>query len=255
MISKGVYMQTFDFGKKVFFLYPPHDFSKNVITSLFREGFEIYKLNSTDSLIKILSLYPDSILFINTDYPYKDINFIEFNDRILKQAEFKDLMVYTIFNESVSFGDKYLDYIALNRADEEIFSDINKILSDGKAHGKREYVRYGNFKDILSTITFSVGESKYSEGMHDISPKALSFSSENDMEHLVGKSFTNMELKVGVYKIIVHGKIEMSRMIAGKKIYIAVFDLDETEKENIFNFIFTSLEKGMDEISQKIKGS
>lgn len=248
-------MQTFDLGKKVFFLYPPHDFSKNVITKLFKEGFEIYKLNTTVSLFKILAAYPDSILFVNTDYPYENMSFTEFNDQILKQEEYKDLMVYAFFNESVSFGDKVLDYIALNRSDTEVFSDLNRILTDGKAHGKREYVRYGNFDDILSTISFTIEDTEYSEGMHDISPKALSFSSPQDLEYLVGENFTNMKLKVGVYEIIVHGKIEMSRVIGGKKIYIAVFDLDESEKENIFNFIFTSLEKGMDEILQKMEGS
>ncbi|MBF9017652.1 MULTISPECIES: hypothetical protein [unclassified Oceanispirochaeta] len=248
-------MQSFDLGKKVFFLYPPHDFSKNIITGLFREGFEIYKLNSTVSLLKILSAYPDSILVINTDYPYEDDGFSTFTDKILKQEEFKNLMVYTIFNESVSFADKVRDYIALNRPDEEVYSDLNRILTEGNAHGKREYVRYGNFDKYLSTISFTVEGNDYSEGMHDISPKALSFSSDKDMEHLVGKSFSDMKLKVGVYEITVHGKVELSRMIGGKKIYIAVFDLDESEKDNIFNFIFTSLEMGMDEIIQKMGGN
>lgn len=246
-------MQTFDLGKKVFFLYPPHEFSKNIITKLFRKGYEIYKLNATDTLETLLRTYPDAILFINTDYPYENMSFTEFNDNFLHREEFRDILVCSIFNESVSYGDKVRDYIALNRSDDEILDDLDRVLRDGKAHGKREYVRYGNFDEYLSTISFTVEGTDYSLGMHDISPKALSFSSEEDLEILVGKDFSNMKLRVGVYEIMVHGRIELSRMIGDKKIYIAVFSLNEDEKEEIFNFIFTSLEMGMDSIIQNIR--
>ncbi|MDC7232416.1 MAG: hypothetical protein PQJ58_04240 [Spirochaetales bacterium] len=247
-------MQTFDPGKKVFFLYPPHDFSKNIISRLFKAGFEIYILNRTDALLPVLSANPDSILVINTDYPYENMDFNDLNSRILNQAEFAAVKLYTIFHESVGFGEKVIDYIALNRNDDEVFNDLHRLLTEAGAHGKREYVRYGDFNGYLSTISFEVEGEVYSEGMHDISPKALSFSSEKDLEHLVSKDFSNMKLKVGVYEITVQGKIELSRTIGGKKIYIAVFSLNEEEKENIFNFIFTSLEKGMDDFIQNIDG-
>jgi hypothetical protein len=84
--------------------------------------------------------------------------------------------------------------------------------------------------------------------MHDISPKALSFSSDDDLDRLIESSFSDMRLKVGVYEITVVGRIVTSRMIGDKKIYIAEFEADESKKDEIFDFIFTSLEKGMDEI-------
>ncbi len=248
-------MQTFDLGKKVFFLYPPQDFSKTVINRLFAEGYEIYKLNSTDALVSLMHKFPDSVLFINTDYPYKSFDFDGFCNTTLKEQELSRLLVYTVFSEKVSFADTIKDYIAINRPEEEIYSDLSSILKDSGAHGKREYVRYGCIDDVLSTISFFCEGAGYTASMHDISPKALSFSSEDDLESLVGKDFSEMELSVGAYNITVQGRIEVSRMMGGKKIYIAVFDLDDASKGEVFDFIFTSLEKSMDETIQKIQGS
>ncbi|MDA3957542.1 hypothetical protein [Oceanispirochaeta sp.] len=245
-------MQAFNSGKKVFFLYPPQNFFKTIIKRIFKDGFEIYKLNSTENLLPLLQKFPDSVLFINTDYPYKDFNFTSFNDLDLHKKEYENLMVYSFFMEKVSYGDKILDYISLDRSDEEVYTDIYKILTEAQSHGKREFVRYGNYNEILSSILFNCNSDTYSTNMHDISPKALSFSTDEDLDKLVGSSFSNMRLKVGAYEINVKGVIGSSRMIADKKLYIANFETDEDKKEEIFDFIFTSLEKGMDEIIQSL---
>ncbi|MDC7241769.1 MAG: hypothetical protein PQJ50_15555, partial [Spirochaetales bacterium] len=133
-------MQTFDPGKKVFFLYPPQDFSKQVVGRLFVEGFEIYKLNSSDSLVPLMKMFPDSLLFINTDYPYKGFNFDDFCSTTLRENELSGLMVYTIFSEKVSFADVVKEYIAINRPADDIFDDLKTVLTEANAHGKREYV-------------------------------------------------------------------------------------------------------------------
>jgi len=240
-------MQPFNSGKKVFFLYPPQDFSKNIIMKLFKDGFETYKVNNSAKMIPLMEIFPDSILFINTDYPYTDFDITDFNDRVLKENQFENLLVYSFFKEKVNYGDKIKDYISIDRDDDEVYKDIISILKETQAHGKREFVRFGSYNEILSTVTFNSNGQEYIADLHDISPKALSFSAVRDMNDLIGLPFSNMRLKVGAFEILTSGKIDSGRTISDKKIYIAVFDTEERMREDIFNFIFTSLEKGLDE--------
>ncbi len=250
--TRGVNMQPFNSGKKVFFLYPPQEFARNVIMPLFDDGFEIYKLNSSEKVLSLLARFPDSVLFINNDYPYEDFDITDFNDNFLKKSEFENLSVFSFFREKVSYGDKIRDYISIEREDQEVYQDIKKILLESDAHGKREYVRYGNYDEILSTITFQSNGQEYIADLHDISPKALSFSAVRDMNDLIGLPFHDMKLKVGTYEIVTAGRIDSGRTVSGKKIYIAVFDLDDKMRSEVFNFIFTSLEKGLDDLLKEL---
>ena len=245
-------MQTFNNGRKVFFLYPPRDFSTGILSRLFREGFEIYSISAPEKLIPLLEEFPDSLLFINSDYPYADFSLQNFCDRDLKAESLKDVGVYTFFSEGVSFAEGIRDYIALDRDEDEVLTQLREILEKEEAHGKREFVRFGNYETVLSTLSFSCEGESLSADMHDISPKALSFSSSRDMTELIGKTLSGIGLRVGAYEITVSGVLDSNRSIGGKDIYIVMFNEDDAMKTEIFNFIFTSLEKGMDELISKL---
>ena len=241
-------MQTFNNGRKIFFLYPPREFSITVLSRLFREGYEIYAINTVDKLIPLFKSFPDALIFINTDYPYTDFDLQTFCDKELKDESLEDVAVYTFFTEGVSFAENIRDYISLDRDESEILEQLREILEKEEAHGKREFVRFGSYNEVLSTIGFTCGEDKLSAEMHDISPKALSFSSSKDMSGYIKKNLTDIGLSVGAYEIKVSGILESSRTIAGKEINIVMFEGDAAKKDEIFNFIFTSLEKKMDEL-------
>jgi len=243
-------MTQFNLGKKVFFLYPPVDFSKSILNRLFEDGYEIYKLNSTENIVLLLREFPDSILFINSDYPYEDFDLQQFNDQILHQEDFSDLTTYAFFSQSVTYGDMVKDYVSLEQPAEELYQNIRGILEEAQAHGKREHVRFGSYSEVISTFPFTSEGQRYEVNLHDISPRALSFSSGDDLKNLVGNDLSDMNLKVGAYEITVSGKLDSSREIGGKELYIVTFDPEKymEYRELLYNFIFTSLERKMDGI-------
>ncbi len=242
-------MSQFDMGKKVFFIYPPVDFAKNTLRKLFEKGFEIYKINSTEKLIPLLESFPDAVLFLNTDYPYEDFDLKSFNDTILPAH--KGVQAYTFFNESVTFGDQFKDYISLNQSEDELLEQLVTILDENGSHGKREYVRFGSYSRKLCDFSFECEGMTLEGSLHDISPRALSFSCHTNLEEYLTSPVKDMELSVGAYSIKVSGILEQKREFAGNPLYISVFDGVEYEEE-LFNFVFTSLEKEMDELIQNL---
>ncbi|OQY35040.1 MAG: hypothetical protein B6241_02650 [Spirochaetaceae bacterium 4572_59] len=240
-------MNQFSLGKKIFFLYPPVDFSRKFLRKQFENGYEIYTLNNTEKLEILLETFPDSVLFMNSDYPYEDYNIQKFIDVTLKQDMYKDLQVYSFFTESVSYGERIKDYISLDQPEQKISEALGKILQESNAHGKRAQVRFGSYSEVISQFTFKAGGRDHKADLHDISPKALSMSSESVLDDFMDQTLHDIHLTVGAYNIKVSGVLSQKREIGGKTLFIVTFDGKQYEKE-LFNFIYTSLEKKMDEI-------
>ncbi len=244
-------MSQFDMGKKIFFLYPPIDFAKKTLRKLYEEGYEIYKIHNTEKLKPLLTSFPDALLFINTDYRNEDFNLNDFINNDLKDLSLVNLKVFAFFQQSVTFSDMFQDYVSLDQNDEELFSQLKDLLKDQECHGKREYVRFGSYREILCRFPFQCENQKLEGALHDISPKAISFSCESDLEPFIDKNVSDLELSVGAYRIKVSGILSQKREFEGKPLYIARFISQEYE-EVLFNFIFTSLEKKMDEFIQNL---
>lgn len=244
-------MNQFNLGKKIFFLYPPVDFSRKFLRKQFENGYEIYSLNNTEKLESLLETFPDSVLFMNSDYPYENYDIQKFINTTLKLEAYKELQVYSFFSESVSYGEMIKDYISLDQPDEKISEVLDQILRESEAHGKREHVRFGSYNEIISQFSFSAGGKEYKANLHDISPKALSLSSESVLDDFIDQPLNDIHLTVGAYNIQISGVLSQKREIGGKILFIATFDGIQYETE-LFNFIYTSLEKKMDEIVQSL---
>lgn len=240
-------MSQFNLGKKIFFLYPPVDFSRKSLREQFEKGYEIYTLNSTEKLEILLETFPDSVLFINSDYPYEDYNIKKFIDQTLKLDTYKDLQVFSFFSEGVSYGEMIKDYITLDQSEQNLSEALGKILHESDAHGKREHVRFGSYSEIISEFSFKAGGKDHKANLHDISPRALSMSSESVLDDYLDQTLQDIHLTVGAYNIKVRGVLSQKREIGGKVLFIVNFVGEQFEKE-LFNFIYTSLEKKMDEI-------
>ena len=246
-------MSQFDFGKKIFFLYPPVEFSNTILRKLFEEGYELYKLNSTKNLFPLLKTYPDSLLFLNSDYPYEDFDLTAFYSRLKEDQNLQTLQVYAFFFEGVTFGEQIKDYISLDQPEDDLTGQFRTILSHEEAHGKRANVRFGSYSETICRFSFHCGGSMIEADLLDISPQALSFSAETDLKPFLKQPLSNVHLTVGAFTIDVSGTLSQKRQIGGKTIYIATFDGTEYQRD-LFNFIFTSLEKRMDEIIHSLKG-
>ena len=244
-------MSHFDPGKKIFFLYPQVEFSRNILRKLYESGFEIYQLRNTENLIPLMRAYSDSLLFVNSDYPYENFDFEDFNNTVLKQDDFRDLMVYSFFTEKVTYGDRVKDYISLSQDDKTLFSSLKKILEQAGAHGKREYVRFGSYSESITPFSFICSGREYKASLHDISPRAISLSSQEDLSPLMGQLISKIILTVGAYRIGLSGLLSQKREISGKVLYIVIFGGDDYQEE-LFNFIYTSLEKKMDELIENL---
>ncbi len=240
-------MEILDGGRKVLFLYPPHSFSKSVIKPLFLQGYEAYKIGSTEKLLSLLQRFPDVLLFINTDYPYsKEFDLPVFLSSLTEEL-FPALRVYALFQESLHIASPFRDFIDMGASPDEQLERILKILVTEKAKGRREFIRYGSKDTILCPVRFFCQKVSYQGYMHDIGPKSLSFSSDQDLTSLVDKPFEDMTMTVGAYTIALDGKITAARTEEQKVIYVGDFHLEKDQEKDVKNFIFTSLEKSMDD--------
>lgn len=138
-----------DFGRKVFFLYPPFDFEKKVMHTLFDLEYEIYIINDHLKAKSLLKQYPDSIFFVNIDEkltPDEWFNFVvSFEEDSVLSTIFLGILCsripkatkeHFLLHATIPAG-----LISLNHPYEDIIDQLKNILEINGAKGRRKYIR------------------------------------------------------------------------------------------------------------------
>lgn len=142
-----------DFGRKIFFLYPPFSVETNILSKLYELEYEIYVLKDIKVAKTILRCNPDSICYINIDETIKNTitvsgwyNFVRsFEDDeilstiflgVLSQRASKDDKQRFLLHATIPAG-----FIPLNSAFEDLTNNMIEILNINGALGRRKYVR------------------------------------------------------------------------------------------------------------------
>jgi len=166
-----------DYGKKVFFLFPPSVVKDELVFRLLEQEYEVYMLRDVAAAKRLLVLYPDSLLFANID---EGMSEPEWEMWILGvQAEQATAGVgigILTYNANDEMRQKYLmevgakcGLIHMKLGIDESTRLLLATLSANEAKGRRRYVRADCSNDKLSSINLHHGAKRISGRIRDIS--------------------------------------------------------------------------------------
>ncbi len=141
--------QTFDLGKKIFFLNAPPEFQDIVIPMLSSAGYEIYLLTSYKHAKAILKEYPDSVFYVCIDQELLIDQWYNYVSSFATEPDFSNVIIgimatYAGKNEKNHFLLNTLipgGFVSLNQEPVVIHDYIHSILLINNAKGKRNVVR------------------------------------------------------------------------------------------------------------------
>ena len=245
-------------GKKIFLLYPQSVIHEEMLSTLIMNGFEAYTLRDHKKAVKILELFPSSILFINIDerLPEKEwetyIRDLMNNPKtknvnigILSNNQDKDLMQKYLTEISVPCG-----YIQLKLGIQESTRTMLNALEANEAKGRRKFIRVSCEDDPNVTVNFKIEKELFHGKILDISSTGFSAKIPGIQDLFVNSVIQGVQLRLhGI--LIMTNAVFMGIRRDHREISILVFDpsrLDQDNKMSIYQFIKHSLQQYIDQI-------
>jgi hypothetical protein len=134
-------------GKKVFFVHPPESLRDSFLDYIFKKEFEIYLLDDTEKLDRLLEQFKDSILFINIDKSRKSLEWIELIIGIQKRHKKLIIGVFSKIDSSSLQKALLMDigikggFINIEQDNWKTIELITQVLEANEARGRRKSVR------------------------------------------------------------------------------------------------------------------
>jgi hypothetical protein len=254
----SVMEQSNTLGKKVFILYPHSVIHEEMLDILIMNGFETYTLRDHQRAVKILELFPDSIMFINIDEGMSEPqweSYIRALQENPKTAETK--LGILSYNQDRALMEKYLmglsipcGYIQLKLGIQESTKIILTALHANEAKGRRKHIRAFCENDGYAMMNYKCPEGLFQGKILDISSAGIAarvpgFSALPANSVLRG---IQMKLRGGMVMI---DAVLMGKRQDDKDVCILIFDpakLDQNNKLIIHRYIKVCLQKYIDEL-------
>ncbi len=166
-----------DYGKKVFFLFPPSVVKEELIFRLLEQEYEVYMLRDAAAAKRLLSIYPDSLLFANIDDGMSEPEWEIWILGVLAEPATSEVGIGILtYNASDDLRRKYLmdvgakcGLIHMKLGIDESTHLLLATLNANEAKGRRRYVRAECSGDQLSSINLHHDGKKISGQIKDIS--------------------------------------------------------------------------------------
>ena len=168
-------------GKKVFLLYPHSVIRDDMLDMLIMAGFETYTLVDEKKARKILSKFPDSILFINIDEGLKENEWEVYIREIQEDPQLKNNRLGIMsYNQDQLLMQKYLmkmglpcGYIQLKLGLQESAKILLNVLQANEARGRRNSIRAACEDDLNASINYRFDTDVFRGKILDISSSGL----------------------------------------------------------------------------------
>ena len=183
------------FGRKIFFVNPNFNIEKYLIDFLRKNEYEVYIIKDYRKAKKILSVYPDSMCFIDID---EELSYSEWFNYMKSFAVIPELQgIYLgIVTQTASWEDKdkFLMNIRLPGGftvitkQEKLIENFAKILDLNGAKGRRKYLRLDtrNERDVSGYMT--LGGKLYTVNIKDISSVGFAITYKQELTGLFQKN-------------------------------------------------------------------
>ncbi len=253
------------FGRKIFFISPTFNIEKYLIDFLRKNEYEVYILTDYRKAKKILSVFPDSMCFIDID---SELSYSEWYNYMKSFSTIPELQgIYLgIVTQSASWEDK--DKFLMNIRLPGGFTVITKkegliehfaaILDLNGAKGRRKYLRLDTRteRDVSGYMTH---EGKlYTVNIKDISSAGFAITYKQELSFLFQKNtlIRNLCLSVG-RKSMVCSSIVFNTQLNPDGTAMSVLMLTnenpESTKSYIRNYIFQKFDSKMESLIANVE--
>ena len=250
-------MESNQFGKKIFFLYPHSVIQTDLIHTFIANEYEVYTLKDYLKVKQVLKKHKNSILFINIDDVLKEDQWFDYVKSIVNNEDFKDVQVGILtYNENEELARKYLiditvpcGFIQLKLGRDESSKIILKTLAVNNGKGKRKYVRATSSNHTKATFNVTIGADLSTGHINDISSVGMSVVFDNDIGFKKNALLRNMQLKLNGKLVLLDTIVFGSRDIEdNKRLYVLMFtnEMLEDSKYKIHEYIRMTLQANLD---------
>jgi hypothetical protein len=246
-------------GKKVFFLYPHSVMQQEMLDILINNEYEVYLINDHKKMLKVTSLFPDSILFINIDNVITVGEWITYIKSIMSDNNTKIQIGIVTYNNNPELAKKFLmeimvpcGFIVLNLGLEKSIPILLKILDANEAKGRRKYIRALSAENDNTKFNVNIGTQLYTGKILDISIAGMAAVFDKTVEIEIKTRLNDIQLVLKGIICRVSGVIAGSRKGA-ESFYVILFEFsDDRAKSRIHSYIHKCLQDSMDEILKKL---
>jgi hypothetical protein len=243
-------------GKKVFFLYPPSVIQNEMVLEIVKNEYSVYLLHDHAKLFRLMSRYPDSILFINLDEGLKEPEWETLIRELNSSPETQSVRVGILtYNNNPDLAQKYLmdlsvscGFIKLSLGLKQSTEILLKALEANEARGRRRFLRVQCLENS-ATFNFRLKDKQLSGQIVDISSVGMSCFFDTSIVVPVRTRIDDIQLKLRGVLAKVSAVVFGTRPLeSGRTLFVLLFDLGQApdSKQKIRVFIQQSLQSSLE---------
>jgi hypothetical protein len=245
-------------GKKIFFLYPHSVIRDELLDQLIMSGFESYIIRDHKRARDLLTLFPDSIMFINIDEGLKEKEWEAYIREIQQNEKTKECRLGILsYNTDRELMRKYLmdmaipcGYIQLKLGLQESTKIIQSALNANEARGRRKYIRASCEGEPNVTMNYKCEEGTYYGKLLDISSAGVAAKIDHFGNFPPNSLLRDVQLRLRGSLVMIN-LILMGKRQGDKDVWIFLFDprMTPENKLTIHHFIKESLQRYIDQLT------
>jgi hypothetical protein len=240
-----------NFGKKVFFLYPPSIVDEQLLEIIIQAEYEVYLLHDHEKIHRFFHQFPNSVIYINIDHKLKEKEWQDLISSLQSDPETKNLIIGILtHNPNKELAEKYLmemgitgGYIRLRIGVKESIKTILTTLNAFEAKGERKFVR-ADCSDVKASFNLNHKGRRYEGQISDISAAGFAgtFNGAPDFGANTLLRDTQLNLKGTLVKAPL--SVMGSREIDGILNYIFIFDkhMEPYQVNKVRGFVHKTLQ-------------
>ena len=245
-------------GRKIFFLNPAYPVKKEIMSRLQAQEYEVYTIESYREAKPLLRKNPNSLLFVNIDAQLTHaawFNYIRTYDRddilatikicvISERIKASDVAIFNKFVNMVS------DVIEFNEGIEGVAKQIQKILDETNAKGKRQYVRANLTHDKDASLFWNHGSKMHQLKLLDLSSVGMAVKCPAVLENqIIAKNFLlqDVTMRLGPKQMVVEAVIYGIKSTPEGTLWILLLlpSTPPSIKEEIRTYVSKTIEEKM----------
>ena len=235
------------FGRKVFILYPQSVIKEEMLHLLIAAEYEVALLYETQKALRVLSKYPNSILFINIEEEMKEPEWAAFITKIMENEATSGVRIGIIcHNASAALKKKYVlqigvkcGFINLKNGLKESFKIIATTLEANEAKGRRKYVRAVCSDKDKAMFNVKYGGDYLTGSILDISSVGMACTFDKPQNLKLGIDLDDIQLKLRAVLCRLKGKLVGMDKEKGERLVVLFSKkISPRERHKIHQFVY-----------------
>jgi hypothetical protein len=234
-------------GRKIFYFFPEGIFHQRLVEAAIVAEYEIYTLSKGREGIRLITGYPNSLVFIHEDTALTE-EFSALEQEARRQQTMlhqQQIEIFLLNPHTKHHSPAQFDRIALSETPAKAVSAFLTFLEESGAKGQRRYVRFGTNSQSISPLRITSGGNIYTGTISDISAAGVSFVLEEGRLLPAGARIDSFTMEIGEAIEGLKGTITLRRKLPdGTILLVAMFDSpDHATNMQLHRYIHASLQR------------